>query len=215
MLYTRTTPPIFRGSENLRAVFLLDLNPQTVAALQTLDEASKAGKGVLFYGNAGTGKTTILYDFIQKIRAEPFVSRRNDEFKFMDNPGMYVQAPDYIQGLETEYAAQKSPLYNAQHHPQYIARHVKHLVLDDVGAESEYGWRAGKLAELLIARYQDPELRTYIGTNYNPDQLAARYGERITSRLAEMMDWLPFFGEDRRTGKIAIVNPTKLRLVSE
>lgn len=58
------------------------------------------------------------------------------------------------------------------------------LVIDDLGTErqSESGWGVETLASLWVDRI-DRGMRTIVTTNLNVSGLAARYGERLKSRL--------------------------------
>lgn len=86
-------------------------------------------------------------------------------------------------------------------------------LLDDVGAEEvvkHYGNTSDCFARFIMRwdrlslrqKYYNPLLIT---TNLTKDELTARYGERIVSRLMPLA-WCPFSGSDKRDSSIP-VNP--------
>lgn len=80
------------------------------------------------------------------------------------------------------------------------------LCIDDLGAEkkTEKNWGSEEdvIANLLESRYEThqnlPGIVTHATTNFDNDQLFARYGDRLHSRIVEMFNFLPLEGPDRR-----------------
>lgn len=71
------------------------------------------------------------------------------------------------------------------------------LVLDDLGSAHVTDWNADVLYRLIDTRWA--EMRPTIFTlNFDPDDLAARVGQRITSRLFGMCRTVLLDGPDRR-----------------
>ena len=77
----------------------------------------------------------------------------------------------------------------------------KTIVLDDVGTEplevNVWGNRLELFNEIIYARYARRQ-PTIITTNLALEDMRAKYGERIMSRLNEMCDVLVFTGNDLR-----------------
>jgi DNA replication protein DnaC len=78
------------------------------------------------------------------------------------------------------------------------------LVLDDLGAEyvsdKGAGWLKNLLYEILNKAYEDDKT-VIITTNIDNLSMTDRYGDRITSRLSEMCEWIEYGGADRRFEK--------------
>ena len=64
------------------------------------------------------------------------------------------------------------------------------LAVDDLGIEpleiQDYGNILSPMVELLTRRY-DRQLFTMVTTNLTPQEIRAKYGDRIADRLNEMM----------------------------
>lgn len=69
------------------------------------------------------------------------------------------------------------------------------LVLDDLGAEVLSDWQREKITDLLDTRTRQC-LRTLITTNLKQEEVEAKYGPRIASRLSGW--WRPVVGHDIR-----------------
>jgi DNA replication protein DnaC len=84
--------------------------------------------------------------------------------------------------------------------PTRWAERVPWLFIDDVGTESsrtsvEMGIET--LPQIINARYKAAR-PTCLTTNLSPDELSARYGARMVSRLTETCAWYEMAGDDRR-----------------
>ena len=75
------------------------------------------------------------------------------------------------------------------------------LILDDLGTEFTNAFTVSTLYNLLNAR-QNKGLATIISTNLSPDELSAKYEDRIYSRIiGNGTKVLPFDGKDRRVSR--------------
>lgn len=79
------------------------------------------------------------------------------------------------------------------------------LIIDDIGTEPpfhmDYGTQRDIMAEVLEERYlafTRHNALTYVTTNLTRQEIEARYGERIASRMEQMMYFVTLPGEDRR-----------------
>lgn len=163
----------------------LPLFPELAAKILT-GEVNE-GKGVILLGATGNGKTRrmrFLSHFlgIRMIDAWEVVERirHNDTLAYFRE----VSRVDISHGEDVP------------------ARYYD-LIIDDLGFEDEksvtYGNSRDIMERVLLARYQVfPRHKTYFASNLTPEQLKARYGDRIWSRLNEMCHFIAMPGGDRR-----------------
>lgn len=80
-----------------------------------------------------------------------------------------------------------------------VARYLKCdlLIVDDLGAEMTTSFVQSALYQIVNSRLMTNR-KTIISTNLSPDELGARYGAAILSRLTGEYRILPFFGDDIR-----------------
>ena len=71
------------------------------------------------------------------------------------------------------------------------------MILDDLGKERPTDWVNDGLEQLFEAVYQE-EKQLIITTNFEINQLIARFSESIVSRICGMCADVPFTGEDLR-----------------
>jgi DNA replication protein DnaC len=71
------------------------------------------------------------------------------------------------------------------------------LHLDDLGAEKRSDWVLEQLYAIVDERYATNR-SMLVTTNLELNELEDQIGERTVSRLAEMCETLPLFGDDRR-----------------
>ncbi len=71
------------------------------------------------------------------------------------------------------------------------------LIVDDLGTEMTTSFVQSALYQLVNGRLMEGK-STIISTNLAPDELGARYGAAVLSRLEGEYEILPFFGEDIR-----------------
>jgi DNA replication protein DnaC len=71
------------------------------------------------------------------------------------------------------------------------------LHIDDLGAEKRSDWVLEQLYAIVDERYQAQ--RSMIVTSNNGfEELAEQIGPRVVSRLTEMCQELPLYGDDKR-----------------
>jgi DNA replication protein DnaC len=164
----------------------LKLNQQEKAKLldESLWEALGLDpkKGLLIMGPVGVGKTTLMKEFLEE-----------------KNKGPWITDYEVKRGVQQEG-------YN------WFNRFVMdHLTFDDLGAEPEtilsYGHQFNPGEEIIQLRYEVFQRtagrnRTCFTTNYNREDLLARYGERCYSRLQEMCNFIVLEGPDLRIEEI-------------
>ena len=140
-----------------------------------------AGRGLWFYGSVGTGKTTLAM-LVSGRRSTPAAAWRSTRCRACsprsarrsttDSEGSYVDLLDRLAAVDL-------------------------LHVDDVGAEKTSDWVLEQLYAIVNARYED-ERSVVITTNLERDALAEQISERTVSRLEEMCELLPLYGDGRR-----------------
>jgi DNA replication protein DnaC len=155
-----------------------------------IDEKLDEGSGLWFYGDPGTGKTTLAM-LVSRIALQ-----RGRSVAIYSMPKLLARIRRTYDSAPGEQSY--SELF------ERLAT-VDLLHIDDVGAENRTEWVLEQLYALINERYEsgrslvitsnldEEELRTQLG------EQTGRMGDRIVSRLLEMCDPQPLYGEDRRT----------------
>ncbi len=139
------------------------------------------GRGLWFFGDVGTGKTTLAMlvsqTAIEQRRSVAIYSlpRLLAEIRSTfedDNEGGYTELLDRLAEIDL-------------------------LQIDDLGAEKTSAWVLEQLYSIVNARYEG-QRSIIVTTNLERDELAAQIGERTVSRLEEMCELCPLFGADQR-----------------
>jgi DNA replication protein DnaC len=158
-----------------------------------------AGRGLLFTGSIGVGKTHLAVGVLRRLIQERGVR------------GLFCDYRELLKSIQNSYNPQVQTTELELLRPVFAA---EVLVLDDLGAQKPNEWVWDTVALILNSRYND-KLTTIITTNY-PDQpagggalseteraareqtLGDRIGDRMRSRLAEMCVRVEMTGEDFR-----------------
>ncbi len=160
-----------------------------------------AGKGLLFTGSIGVGKTHLAVGVLRRLVQDRGVK------------GLFCDYRELLKNIQNSYNPQVSTTELELLKPVFAA---EVLVLDDLGAQKPNEWVWDTVALILNTRYNDKQT-TLITTNY-PDLPAAggnlsdveragreqtlgdRIGDRMRSRLAEMCVSVEMKGKDFRLG---------------
>ena len=150
--------------------------------VRDIDANLDAGRGLWFEGDVGTGKTTLAM-LVSRAALDAGHSvaiyslpRLLAEIRATfedDSEGSYV---DFLDRLAL----------------------VDLLHIDDVGAERSSEWVLEQLYSIVNARYED-ERSMVITTNLARAPLEEQIGRRTVSRLKEMCEPVPLYGEDARS----------------
>lgn len=145
---------------------------------------NKAGislqKGILLSGPVGCGKTTLM----NLIR---FVAQ--SENKFILKPCRDISFEFIQDGYEIIHRYSKGSLYQSE---------PKTFCFDDLGTENNlkyYGNECNVMAEIILSRYDlfvSRKLQTHITTNLSASEIEKQYGNRVRSRLREMVNLIAF-----------------------
>jgi len=194
---TLDTFEIYHGSDASLAEGLL-------IARRFVDEypAGTAGKGLLFTGTMGVGKTHLAVGVLQRLVRERGVK------------GLFCDYRELLKKIQNSYNPDVRTTELDLLKPVFAA---EVLVLDDLGAQKPNEWVWDTVALILNTRYNDRQ-STIITTNYDdlpaaaarlsdPERAARepslgdRIGDRMLSRLAEMCIRVKMTGKDcRQTG---------------
>ncbi len=182
----------------------LSLERALTTARRFVDEypVDTAGKGILFVGTMGTGKTHLSVGVLRRLVREKGVR------------GLFCDYRELLKRIQNSYNPQVATTELELLKPVFAA---EVLILDDLGAQKPNDWVWDTVALLLNTRYNDKQT-TIITTNY-PDQpvgagfktdpdgtkstssydtLGDRIGDRMLSRLAEMCITVKMAGKDLR-----------------
>ncbi len=144
-------------------------------------------KGLLVFGNIGTGKTTMMQLFSVNTRQSYTIySCRRISDLYTEQGNEIIQRASSI--IPSMYAT------------QYFGQQHLALCLDDLGTEntaSHFRNQKNVIAEIIQNRYENTELRgmTHITTNLTANEIRTTYGERVYDRLREMMNVISYSAE--------------------
>ncbi|NLJ99932.1 MAG: ATP-binding protein [Clostridia bacterium] len=129
------------------------------------------GKGLLFYGNVGSGKT-----YLSSAIAN-YLLRKGQRV-------LFVIIPDLLDKIRASYSGE-TELSELELLRQ--AKNIPVLILDDLGVHNYTDWARNKIYTILNSRliYEKP---TVINTNLDLDAMEEHIGERTTSRIVELCD---------------------------
>lgn len=144
------------------------------------------GKGLLVVGNIGCGKTTLMNIFRDGPNPFRIVSCRE------------VSEAWKKHGDISKYCSlNQNSLTSSPFGPLPIG-----ICFDDLGIENKtknYGDEANAMEEVLLNWYDKKKFnKVHITTNLTPDEIEAKYGKRVRSRMKEMFNLVQFEGGDLR-----------------
>jgi DNA replication protein DnaC len=188
-------PPRYRGvSFDRPPVSDMSRDLQTKAAVaevrtyvDDLDARLAAGRGLWLFGDTGTGKTTLAM-LISKAALEA------------GRTVAIYSLPKLLARIRRTYDSEPG----GDSYLSFFERltSVDLLHIDDLGAEKRSDWVLEQLYALINERYET-ERSVLITTNLPHEELEEQIGPRTVSRLTQICDEVPLFGDDRRFGKVA------------
>lgn len=155
-------------------------------------------KGILIMGKVGCGKTLIMSAFANLMSwfKYPFhISRYKFDVAYLP---VYLITDNFIKIGFTLF----DDFHNINNSAHKIAQDIcrEKLFIDDIGSEnivSSFGNTTNVIGELILRRY-DFKGKLFASTNIDPKSLKSFYGERVFSRMTEMLNFIVMDGEDRR-----------------
>ncbi len=137
-------------------------------------------KGILLSEPIGCGKTSLMN--LMKYLAPT-------EHKFFVKPCRDISFEFIQDGYQIIHKYSKGKLYESQ---------PKTICFDDLGTEKNlkyYGNECNVMAEILLSRYDiftTKKIQTHITTNLSASEIETYYGNRVRSRLREMVNLLAY-----------------------
>lgn len=137
-------------------------------------ETEPTGRGLYLWGPNGTGKTHLAVAITRHF-----------------GHSLFVNTVHLFDALKDSYALkERCEIFDA-------ARHVKLLVLDDLGSERPSGWVQERFYSLLSSRW-DEMLHTVVTSNVSPRDLKTIIGPSAASRVLGSCLTLHVDGPDHR-----------------
>jgi len=137
-------------------------------------------KGILLSGPIGCGKTSLMN--LMKYITPP-------EHKYFVKPCREISFEFFQDGYQIIHKYSNGKLYESQ--PRTIC-------FDDLGTENNlkyFGNECNVMAEILLSRYDifiSKKLQTHITTNLSATEIEKHYGNRVRSRLREMVNLIAY-----------------------
>ena len=137
-------------------------------------------KGILLSGPIGCGKTSLM----NLMRFVP-----DQERKFILKPTREISFEFIKEGYEViQRYSSGNKLQNG----------IKNYCFDDLGTENNlkyFGNECNVMGEILLSRYDlfiNKKIITHITTNLSASEIEAAYGNRVRSRLRQMLNLIAF-----------------------
>ena len=148
-----------------------------------IDRNLDRGRGFWFYGDVGTGKTSLAM----------VISRAAVE---AGRSVAIYSMPQLLADIRATYEDGAGGSY-----PDLFRRlsRVDLLHLDDLGAEKSNEWVLEQLYAIVNERWQEQRSMLVTTNLTDRDELREQIGERTVSRLSEMCATIPIMGSDLRT----------------
>jgi DNA replication protein DnaC len=149
---------------------------------ENLESNLEEGRGLWFFGDPGTGKTTLAM-LVSKLALE------------QGHSVAIYSLPKLLARIRRTYDADPGE----QSYSDLFSRltTVDLLHIDDLGAEKQTEWVLEQLYALINERYE-ARRALIVTTNNDEQELEQQIGVRVVSRLVEMCDAVHMFGEDQR-----------------
>jgi DNA replication protein DnaC len=164
--------------------------------------SSLCGKGLMFYGTPGQGKTTLALAVIQDIiRTFTMESLDVKDGTTLVRPCFFTTFNEIlnIKGALINNSAtdDQEVIYNGVlGNCEQDSFNIRVLVIDDIGKEhaSLSGWQKNLLHEVLRTRFNNG-LPTIVTTNIKLEDWAALYGDATESFANEAFVYIPIFSD--------------------
>jgi energy-coupling factor transporter ATP-binding protein EcfA2 len=137
-------------------------------------------KGILLTGPIGCGKTSLM-NLMKYLTAT--------EYKFFVKPCRDISFEFIQDGYQIIHKYSIGKLYQSE---------PRTYCFDDLGTENNlkyFGNECNVMAEILLSRYDlfiSKKLKTHITTNLSATEIEKHYGNRVRSRLREMVNLIAY-----------------------
>lgn len=174
----------------------IDIDPKRLPELmaKSITRESIGNKGICFIGNVGSGKSRRM-KFLADAVNMTMLNAREMCAMWVDLGGNEAEFQEYCLAAESAYDVVPACFHD--------------LIIDDIGTEEKtytaYGTEVDVMRNIILPlrHAQFPRWRTFITTNLTPEDLKARYGARVFSRLNEMCIFVRLTHNDRRMPETA------------
>jgi DNA replication protein DnaC len=161
------------------------------------------GRGLMFYGKPGRGKTTLAVSLLQEMLLTfPLESFAPTDGKVLVRPCYFATFNDILdlkgKLMDAEPYEDDKTLYAGMlGECKDDAYNIRVLVIDDVGKEhtSLSGWQKNMLHHILRTRFNQG-LPTIVTTNISRENWAASYGDATGSFAKEAFLYIPVEGDE-------------------
>lgn len=162
-----------------------------IASLLSVDNPSLS-KGILLCGNFGTGKTDIMKLFAKNNRQVYYMRMSKDICS------AFLRSKD--KSIPEDYL---EPFKLAINDTATFCQPLAGMCIDEIGAESvknSFGNVSNVIGDLIEARYNSGYTGLFLHgtTNLSAKELNDFYGERVTSRMRQIFNFIELPGNDRR-----------------
>lgn len=156
-------------------------------ALKLVEQFPVVDKGLLFYGDAGVGKTHLAVAVLRAV-----IERTSARGLFYESRELLKIVRDSYNDSDVTELDVLRPVLEAEL-----------LVLDDLGAEKKSEWVDETIGLVVNTRYSERRATVFTTNlsdteNTEPTSFAFQLGLRTRSRLKEMCDWVLIEGIDTR-----------------
>jgi DNA replication protein DnaC len=137
-------------------------------------------KGILLSGPIGCGKTTLM-NLMKNLT--------QTEHEFYIKPCRDISFEFIQEGYEIIHKYSMGKLYQSD---------PKTICFDDLGTENNlkyFGNECNVMAEIMLSRYDifiSKKIKTHITTNLSASEIETAYGNRVRSRLRNMINLIAF-----------------------
>jgi DNA replication protein DnaC len=160
--------------------------PTVLAAVRAYTEAIgerlEQGRGLWLMGDVGTGKTSLAM-LVSKAAAEG------------GHSVAIYSMPRLLARIRRTYDSEPGEDSYLEFFERLTSVDLLHI--DDLGAEKRSDWVLEQLYAIVDERYQS-QRSMIVTSNQDYDQLREEIGDRVVSRLTEMCEELPLYGDDLR-----------------
>jgi DNA replication protein DnaC len=160
-----------------------------------LDENLKEGRGLFFFGEIGSGKTSLAMCVAKEVLRE----RRSLAI---------FSGPELLARISATYEDRAQDTYLGLLN---LLGSVDFLVLEDLAVAKQNEWRLEQLYAVINRRYEDRRPILVTADVAPPEVLGEHIGERTCSRILEMCEQMPFMDGDHRRRE---TTPEDVRLAS-
>jgi DNA replication protein DnaC len=160
-----------------------------------LGENIDTGRGLYFYGETGSGKTSLAMCVAKEVLRE----RRS--LAIFSGPELLARI-----GSTYEDDSQESYLGLLE-----LLGTVDFLILEDLAVAKQNEWRLEQLYAVVNRRYEDQRPILVTADVVDASHLAEHVGQRTCSRILEMCEAMPFLDGDHR---VRATTPEDVRLAS-